>query len=313
MKEIRIQYPYDPAGKNPNYDGRLHDIKPNSLFSTTIRGIPFYVLTYHDLTLNSDMITLLVDIKGQIVKVPLDNYNIFPQFLRNTNMTPISPKDIDRILPKEIELSEQIDAANLFPPVPQATANIPEPPNPPRGNNYRNRRNDVLDISLYVPTRDNESIRTVYRPSHILTEAYSDEQTFKFDEAPVFSRLYQEIVRNRKKNGTSEFDIDVAPGTTASQVVLDEKGMPVVKLLLLIPGTHHYTVTYADTLSKQKYDAASKSESAEITAKVKDRESMVSAFRGGFLGRLPIKFSGRFLGNNKRQFNSFLDDIRIGR
>ena len=99
MKKIRMQYPYDSSGRNPSYDGRLHDVQPTSLYRTIIRGIPFYVMSYHDLTLNSDMITLVVDINGQIAKVPLSDYSTFSQFLESANLTPISPEKVDRILP----------------------------------------------------------------------------------------------------------------------------------------------------------------------------------------------------------------------
>ena len=67
---VKMQYPFDPD--NSIYDGLEHEIIPKKIMKVGLNGKPYYVMSYHDLKVNGNLITLLTIAGDMLLKTPLD-------------------------------------------------------------------------------------------------------------------------------------------------------------------------------------------------------------------------------------------------
>ncbi len=102
-------FPYLP--NNRLWDGRTHSISPVGLQRFNLNGRTFYYMNYIDNDYNSECITLLEEIDyGNIVKIPLDNYDKLPELLSRVHLTEVSTN----ILPNHIRLGRLLEIDYLI-------------------------------------------------------------------------------------------------------------------------------------------------------------------------------------------------------
>lgn len=91
---------------NRLWDGRTHSISPLNLQRFVLNGRTFYFMNYIDNDYDNECITLLEqDRHGNIVKIPLDNYDKLPELLSRVNLTQVSLN----ILPNHIHLGNLLE------------------------------------------------------------------------------------------------------------------------------------------------------------------------------------------------------------
>ena len=104
-----------------------------------------------------------------------------------------------------------------------------------------------------------------------------------------------------------EFSVDVKAGTTASVLSVDDEGRVREQLVLLIPGIHEYTITYAPCKYRDDYSASKQANTMLIKApwpEYRDLHDKDIAFYDGCRRNLPLEFynaDGKRLNDGKGQ------------
>lgn len=104
IENIEMDYPTNETYSyinNELWDGKTHDISPKNLQRFDLNGRVYYYMEYHDNSCDKDCITLLTRTeKGEIRKVPLDNYDKLSELLNKVELKKVSLN----ILPKHISV-----------------------------------------------------------------------------------------------------------------------------------------------------------------------------------------------------------------
>ena len=81
-----MQYPYDSSGTHKLFDGTIHEIKPREIHKIKLGEREFGVMSYYDVTMKKNAITLLTKIGDTLAKVPLDDYDVLFNYLKANNI-----------------------------------------------------------------------------------------------------------------------------------------------------------------------------------------------------------------------------------
>lgn len=299
-KSIRMQYPYDSSGKNRMFDGTIHDIIPIEIMPININGQEFFVMIYYDLTMSTIATTLLIRIGNILAKVPLDDYDFFIEYLENNNIMSntrlTSPTSTIIFQDNQlIQLAQSISIRDLLTPNPSL--------------NYQKEK-PIFRFNDYVPLSPNgtgEVMGGLFSISYIKIEPYTDEEDYVFNKEPNFEIKDREVkngiynfYRSGGLNNKHRFCIEVKEGTTAQVFSVDSEGRVSMQLVLLIPGIHEYTITYASCKYENDYEASRYANTMVIKAKwpeYEDRHDIDNAFYDGCRRNLTIEF---YNANGKR-------------
>lgn len=108
---ISLQFPY--SASNSLYDGREHNIVPDSLQRFIKDGNEYYWLEAYDETHETNIGTLLTrDSHGNFIKRPLDNYDNIEEILNSVELEEVNIN----LLNNNITLGSEIQSSNLIKP-----------------------------------------------------------------------------------------------------------------------------------------------------------------------------------------------------
>lgn len=300
---IKMQYPYDSSGTHKLFDGTIHEIKPREIHKIKLGEREFGVMSYYDVTMKKNAITLLTKIGNTLAKVPLDDYDVLFNYLKANNIMqsqssflPISSSRLAQIMdvkePSVIQLAQTINAEEVLKPSTgphYAYSSLEESP--------------VYRFKDYVPLEDNgvwKSFNGSFDSPYVIHDGSTSSETYVFTKAPSFAKKSQGIQMGIKDMPIDEYEkykfvfrTKVEEGDTASVCSVDNKGQVRVQLVFLIPGIHEYTITYAPCRYSEDYKASRCANTMLVKATwpeyggLPDRKK---AFCAGCRRTLPIEF-----------------------
>ncbi len=298
-KKTTMQYPYDSSGTNRLFDGTIHEIIPREMKPLKLGGRDFEVMRYYDITMDTEAVTLLTRIGNSLAKVPLDDYNILFDYLDKNNIT-FNQNNVYSL--PNIVLAQTLSAQDLLTPprVSSSFSNL----NPPRvGYSLGDDGKEIYRFNEYVPLgNDGTGISrgSSYESPMWISEPYDTNAKYVFNKAPSFADKdlgIQNGIMNLSgdKFGIHkyEFSVDVKAGTTATVLSTDDEGRVRAQLVLLIPGIHEYTITYAPCKYRDDYSASKKANTMLIKApwpEYRDLHDKDIAFYDGCRRILPLEF-----------------------
>lgn len=304
----RMQYPFDLSGKNPAYDGEVHDIKPTSIRRINLLGRDYFIMEYFDYNTNGNMVTLLTRVGNTLVKVPLTDYVILLQYIETTNLP---YEDMNRFLfPEKIMLGETLDSHNLF----AAKMAEQQPPAPAQPAPV-----DALEFTQYIPLMAGweGSLRgSYYRSCGVLLD---EPQTYHFDKDYNFDRkdaavksAIDSLPRDDGSMKEKDIVVEVPEGTIGHTYIFDNDGKGKVVQVYLIPGIHKYHLVFSQVATDNDYVASRMASSIDIKAPSSDYRDVhdyARAFNDGCNGILPTEYfnhSGKsILKNEVQRFGSY--------
>lgn len=305
-------------------------------------------MRYYDVTMETEAITLLTKIGNTLAKVPLDDYSILFEYLETNNiMSNVDSTSI--ILPNIQLAQTMNAQELLNPQNPRVSFSSPNPPGPPSsptavagGNplgppngprvavagvnppipfysHLEKDENTIYRFDEYVPLADNGTGKSrggAFASSSVVIEPYTADETYVFSKAPSFADKDQGIqddIRSLPSNKFGiykyKFSVDVEEGTTARVLSVDNEGQVRQQLVLLIPGIHEYTITYAPCKYREDYIASIYANTMLIKAiwpEYRDLHDRDIAFHDGCRRNLPIEFynaDGRRLDDGEKHHN----------
>ena len=308
MNNITIIYP----------DGSAHQVSAIAVQRYRLNGNSFNLLVYADG--DSTCITLLAEIGGTLCKVPfhdidLDNAEllgeILPDRLPNVILSAVlleQGQDMNEAYEQIQVIANQAEAAGQFFSQPQAVAQQRKYPE----NHYvdfdgvphATFEHDLYTTYQYdqnnqgkvgLPQVTYEHLFNIYR--------LNGSAEFEFKKPLLFREVQDEITRivnEEQRNSLLEeipdrtIDMPVTPGTTVADYIKLPDGRVQVALALAIPGIHRYNVTFGKCPDKEVYRDASNPENVHATVLEREFNGAGTdyAFKGGFIGLLPISIGG---------------------
>lgn len=300
---IKMQYPYDSSGTHKLFDGTIHEIKPREIHKIKLGEREFGVMSYYDVTMKKNAITLLTKIGNTLAKVPLDDYDVLFNYLKANNIMrsqssflPISSSRLAQIMdvkePSVIQLAQTINAEELLKPSTgphYAYSSLEEPP--------------IYKFKDYVPLDDNgigQASDGSFESCWVVHKTYASKEDYVFTKAPNFAKKNQGIqmgLRNFEINEfgipSYTFKINVEAGEMANIFSVDNNGQVRSQRVLLIPGIHEYTIIYAPCMYREDYKASRCANTMLVQATwpeylgIHDKDK---AFYNGCRRTLPIEF-----------------------
>lgn len=280
-KSTKMQYPYDSSGTNRLFDGTVHKIIPREIKPLKLNGRDFSVMRYYDINMETELVTLLTKIGNTLAKVPLDDYNILFKYLKANNI--MSNDNSTSIVLPDIQLAQTMNAQDLL--------------------MSGSHKKPIFKFNEYVPLSENGTVKSIggsFSSSLLIIEPYTDIETYMFSKAGSFADKDQEIqngIRNLPSNKIGiykyKFSIDVREGSMASILSVDNENKVRHQLVLLIPGIHEYTITYAPCMYREDYIASRYASTMLIKAtwpEYLDRHNRDIAFYDGCRRKLSIEF-----------------------
>ena len=278
-------------------------------------------MTYYDHTSDSPAITLLTEINGQYVKMPLNDYNILTELL-NDNKTIETIMEyntinlqrvINQILAQEkIPLGQLMQSKYLF--------------DKKKQNKYAYdfKKRQIYDFELYVTTDPyGGSIveRRMFTPSGILDHNNADDdsmQEYKYKKNATCNLVANGVKRglslvniNRNKRSNNydyEFEVEIPEGTVGYKELETKDGRILLQQVLMIPGIHRYHVVYGKCEDLGDYRNSGRAETIKVFAtrnQLKDDlHDTPKAFRLGCAQDLPMELydiNGKVLNNSSRR------------
>lgn len=290
MREINMQYPLDFTGSNRYFDGNIHRISPRQLSSFIINNTKYYLLNYYDISVEKEMITILVNINGHLCKLPLNDYNSLFGYI---DRLPIHRENLD-ILPNNIYLTEtfnteqilQINGEFAKTRMAQASArrNGGPPPPPPGGpSNYKKSpsylcqagvrpkrplKNDVTDVTisnkkenvyiidLYVPYNDNNEIGGVYMYTNNSRDGYGNEE-YRYEQFidKGLNKDLEEMLKKGYSHITTTILISADSENIRRKYGYDKNGKLKKYDVFVLPGIYEYDIHFIKT-DKERADAS---------------------------------------------------------
>ena len=300
MKKIVMEYPSSYNNDKPLFDGQSHTIKPTNLFTFYIGNRQFFILSYSDLDYEMECVTLLTVINRNLVKVPLNNYDLLERLISILQLKPVS---LD-LLPSKIGLAQTMETESLI-----AVAQAMQQKDP------NITINDIENIpeytfDRYIPynqlSNPTNVDKRIFGSSGVIYHERNQEYVFdKQADCPAINRIIQrKLVENKDKiheGKTFKFTVRVKipEGTVAYIPTKDKKR---VQMVQLIPGIHKYKILVAPCINKQKNQQAIDCLSCSVDAPKKeyrDLHDIDIAFRDGYKDKLDMIFDGTFFEKRK--------------
>lgn len=294
-KPIKMQYPYDPT--NPYYDGKEHLVTPIFYVPIEIGGNKFFIMKYYDHHLNSEMITLVINIGNQLLKVPLNEkgYELLNKYLENYKGKLYYCKAQAIGLTKGIHIDNLESPYRFYFFVPRneggmtSVGSCTYTSNSVVGSNGIRTHNFIKE-PLYRPIAD--GLQYGLNKCNIGMPLPSMPNNYKI--SPSYY--------NDKNVLTYHFFIDIPKGATVEETIIGSDNKARVVLLQMIPGKYLITGYYSDFTEKD-YEQAKETKELKI---VDEKESYNGikdqpvVFRDGGAGLLPMYFDDELDKKNYR-------------
>lgn len=298
-----MQYPYDSSGTHKLFDGTIHEIKPREIHKIKLGEREFGVMSYYDVTMKKNAITLLTKIGNTLAKVPLDNYDVLFNYLKANNIMqnqssflPISSSRLAQIMdvqePSVIQLAQTMSAHELL-----------EPPTGPRYAYSSSKEPPIYRFKEYVPFDDKgigQPIDGSFESRWVVLKTHASREDYVFAKAPDFVKKNRGIQMGLRNFEINEFGIpsyifkiNVEAGEMASIFSIDNNGQVRRQRVLLIPGIHEYTVIYAPCMYREDYKASRCANTMLVKTtwpEYLDIHDEDKAFYDGCRRTLPIEF-----------------------